>query len=179
MEQVHTTEDQAWILHALKSLFSELSGEIPLGQDLIPITLKDCSGTLVVINMEDEESLPARTHEQGVAEEEIHFRHKEATEHTGQIGGTFSKLHDEHRRLTERDVVIVQEFGDERGIAHDHPSDGGLRRIDDTEGEDDHSVLLQKLYHLKKCSNLIVKKDGEVLYWSSRDGFQNGRVGWR
>ena len=78
-----------------------------MGQDLIPLTLKDCSGTLVVINMEDEESLPARTHEQGVAEEEIHFRHEEAVEHTGQIGGTFSKLHDEHRRLTERDVVIV------------------------------------------------------------------------
>jgi len=147
-----------------------------LGQDLIPLTLKDRSRTLVVIDMEDEESLSAWTHEQGIAEEEIYFRHEETAEDSGQISGPFGKFDDKHRRLAKCDVMIVQELGNQRGIAHDHPSDGGLRRIDDAEGKNDHAILLQELHNLQKCSHFVVKKNGEVLHRGTRNGFQNGGI---
>jgi len=145
-----------------------------LGEDLVALSLKDGGGALVVIDMEDEQGLAPGADKEWVAEEQVHFGHQQAAQHMTEIGGSLRKFHHEDGGLAEGDVMVVQQLGDQGGVAHDHPSDGGLGRVDDAEGEHDDSLLLDKFHDLEEGADLVVQKDREMPDRGSGDAFLGG-----
>jgi len=145
-----------------------------LGEDLVSLSLKHRRGALIVIDMEDEQGLAAGADKEGVAEEQVHFRHQQATQHMAEIGGSLRKFHHEDGGLAEGDFMVVQQLGDQGGVADDHPGDGGLGRVDDTEGEDDDPLLLDEFDDLEEGADLVVQKDREMPDRGSGDSFLGG-----
>ena len=143
----------------------------------MPLALENRSGAFVVIDMKNQECFSTGAYQQRIAEEEIHLRHEQAAEDMTEIGGSLGELDHEHRGLAEGDIVLVEQFGNQRGVADDHPGDGGLGGVDDAEGKDDDSLLLEELHHLEKRTYLVIEKDRKVPYWGACDALL-GRRGW-
>ena len=58
--------------------------------------------------MHDQYRPPARTDQQRVAEENVHFGHQERGEHLRQIRGTFFQFDHQHLAFAEGDFMLVK-----------------------------------------------------------------------
>lgn len=158
----------------LADICLKLPREISLGQDLVAFSLQHRGGALVVIDVKHEKGFAAGTHKQGIAEEKVHLGHEQTAEDMPQIGGTFRQFDHQYGGLAERNVMLMEEIGDEDGITHDHPGYGGLRGIDNAERQNNHPLLLEELHHLEERPDFVVQKDGEVTYRGAGYAFLGG-----
>ena len=97
--------------------------------------------------MDRDERTAARSHEKSVAEEDVHFRFEQGGEQTGQIGCPFFQFGDDHFANAVGDVVALEKLFEQIRIADDDPGNRCLRRILDTQSQNDDARLREHLHH--------------------------------
>ena len=115
--------------------------------------------------MDGDEWSAAGADEQGIAEVDIDLGLEQGGQHARQVGGSLFQFGHNEFAYPVSNVIAAEEFLEFFGIAHDDPRDRCFGGVLDTQGEDDHTLLVEHLDNLHQRADAVGEEDGILAYF--------------
>ncbi len=141
-----------------------LPADIALGEELELVGLKDGAGAFAVLNMEGKGGLAARTGEERVGGVDVALGLQEGSENGLEIGGAAGKFHDDEGNFGESEAVFLEEDAGLVGVVGDETDDGGVGRVENTEGNDVDSGLRKHLHNIEQAPDFVFHEDRKLFH---------------